>query len=104
MKPLADNKINMTIKLKYVSERAKNILGKGEIAGYHHFILFPKHFQKPHSLMSLKVQIVWQRVKSQRLFLNTVENLHEKGNKSITWQIFRGKSKSQRGINVSKIF
>ena len=56
---LADNRINVTKKFKFVSERIENILGKGENAGYQHFLLFPKCFQKPPSLESLKVGIVW---------------------------------------------
>ena len=55
-KAFADNKINVTYKLKFVSERIENILGKGENVGnqhftdYQHFLLFPKCFQKPPSL------------------------------------------------------
>ena len=41
----------------------ENILGKGENAGYQHFLLFPKCFQKPSSLGFLKVGILWERVK-----------------------------------------
>ena len=42
----------------------ENILGKGENAGYQHFLLFPKCFQKPPSLGWLKVGIMWERVNS----------------------------------------
>ena len=58
-KALADDKINLTNKLKLVLGMVENILGKGENAGYQHFLLFPKCFQKPPSLGSLKVGIVW---------------------------------------------
>ena len=34
----ADDKMNVTQKLKFISE---NILGRGENAGYQHFLLFP---------------------------------------------------------------
>ena len=47
LKAFADAKIHVTEKLKFVSERIENILGKGEKAGYQHFVLFPKCFQKP---------------------------------------------------------
>ena len=30
----------------YVVEHIENILGKGENAGYQHFLLFPQYFQK----------------------------------------------------------
>ena len=58
LKAFADDKINVTQKLKFVSESIENILEKGENAGYQHFLLFPKCFQKPPSLGSLKVGIV----------------------------------------------
>ena len=43
-KELADVKINLTQKFKFVFEWVENILGKGENAGYQHFLLFPKCF------------------------------------------------------------
>ena len=46
LKALADNKINYTEKLKFVLGRVENIMEKGENAGYQHFLLFPKCFQK----------------------------------------------------------
>ena len=36
--------------MKFVAERVENILEKGENAGYQHFLLFQKCFQKPPSL------------------------------------------------------
>ena len=39
-KALADDKINLTETLKFVSGRVENIVGKGENAGYQHFLLF----------------------------------------------------------------
>ena len=41
----------------------ENIVGKGENAGYKHFLLFPQCFSKGYSVESLKVVIVWERVK-----------------------------------------
>ena len=37
----ADDKINVTKKLKFVLGRVENIVGKGENAGHQHFYLFP---------------------------------------------------------------
>ena len=51
----ADNKKNVTQKMKFISERVENIWEKGENAGYQHFLLFPKCFQKPSFSGSLKV-------------------------------------------------
>ena len=42
-----------------VSYLVENIVGKGENAGYQHFLLFPQYFQKVSPLGSLKVGIVW---------------------------------------------
>ena len=46
LKVFADDKINVTEKLKIVLGRVENIVGKGENAGYQHFLLFPQCFQK----------------------------------------------------------
>ena len=59
LKALADDKINVTEKLKFVLRRVENIVGKGENAGYQHFLLFPQCFQKASFQGSLKVGIVW---------------------------------------------
>ena len=47
LKAFADEKINATRKLNFVLGRVENIVGKGENAGYQHFLLFPQCFQKP---------------------------------------------------------
>ena len=46
LKGFADDKLNATKKLKFVLGRIENIVGKGEIAGYQHFLLFPPCFQE----------------------------------------------------------
>ena len=43
----------------FVFDRAKNIVGKGENAGYQHFFLFPQRFQKASVQVSLKIEIVY---------------------------------------------
>ena len=55
LKGFADDKRKMTQKLKFVLERVKYIVGKGENAGYQDFLLFPQCFQKPFYTGSLKV-------------------------------------------------
>ena len=55
----ADNKVNETEKLKFVLGRVENIVGKGENAGYQHFLLFLQSFQKASFSRSLKVGTVW---------------------------------------------
>ena len=48
----------LTEKLKFVLGRVENIVGKGENAGYKHFLLFPQCFQKASCTGSFKVGIV----------------------------------------------
>ena len=59
LKAFADDKINKTRKIKFVSVREENIVGKGENAGYQHFLLFPQSFPKASFPESSKVGIVW---------------------------------------------
>ena len=40
-------------------DRVENTVGKGENAGYQHFLLFPKCFPKPPSSWLLQVGIDW---------------------------------------------
>ena len=52
----ADDKLNMTQKyLKFAFKSILNIVGKGENAGYHHFLLFSQCFQKAFAWGSSKV-------------------------------------------------
>ena len=41
----ADDQMNVTQKLKFALGRVENNEGKGENAGYQHFLLFPECFQ-----------------------------------------------------------
>ena len=54
-----EEKINVKQNLKFVLLRVENIVGKGENAGYQHFLLFPQCFQKGSNTASLKGVIVW---------------------------------------------
>ena len=44
-KPFAEGKINVAEMTISLSDRLENIVGKGENAGYQHFLLFPQCFQ-----------------------------------------------------------
>ena len=59
LKAFADDKICVAQNLKFILGRVENIVGKGENAGYQHFLLLPQCFQKASSSGSLKVRIVW---------------------------------------------
>ena len=45
-KVFSDNKVNATNMMFPVFDKVENIVGKGENAGYQHFLLFPQCFQK----------------------------------------------------------
>ena len=59
LKAFADDKINVTQKLKFAFGKVENIVGKGENAGYQHFLHFRQCFQKATFSGSFKVGIVW---------------------------------------------
>ena len=69
LKTFADNKSNITYKTISLYDRVENTVGKGENAGYQHFLLFPQCFPKPswrHKKSGLcdkglKLEIVWER-------------------------------------------
>ena len=44
-----------------VFDREENIVGKGENAGYQHFLLFPQHFEKA-SFPDMSKGVVWEWV------------------------------------------
>ena len=59
LKAFANDKLNVTVKMKFVLGTVEHIVGKGGNAGYQHFLLFPQCFQKASYIGSLKVMIVW---------------------------------------------
>ena len=63
LKAFADNKIDVNEQLKFSLGGLENIVGKGENAGYQHFHLFLQCFLKLSVSGSLKLGIVWYRVK-----------------------------------------
>ena len=66
-KAFADDKIKVTQKFKFTFRRIENIVGKGENAGYQHFLLFPQCFQKLSFPEVLKVEIVSKRFNKYKL-------------------------------------
>ena len=58
LEAFADNKLNVAKVTISLFDSVENAFGKGENAGYQHFLLFPQCFPKPSSLRSLKVGIV----------------------------------------------
>ena len=61
-KLFADDKTHKNEKLKFCFGRVENIVGKGENAGFQHFLLLPQCFQMSSSPGSLKLEILLERV------------------------------------------
>ena len=59
LKVFADDKLNFARLMICLLDRVENTVGKGENAGYQHFLLFLQCFPKPSSLGLLKVGIMW---------------------------------------------
>ena len=59
LKAFADDKLNVNEKLNFGLGKVENIVGKGENAGYQHFLLFPQCFPKTFTSGLLKVGMVW---------------------------------------------
>ena len=53
LKAFADDKLNVAQMMFPVFDSVENIVGKGENAGFWHFLLFPQCFQKASFLESL---------------------------------------------------
>ena len=78
LKPFSEHKLYVDQMIEFDSERLENNVGKGENAGYQHFLLFPQCFQMSSLPASLKVCDVWQRFKSLvGIFLPVIYDNHE---------------------------
>ena len=63
LKAFADDKIKVTSMIISVYDRVENIVGKGENAGYQHFLLFPQCFEKASFPYTSKGVFVWEWVR-----------------------------------------
>ena len=62
MKEFADNNFIFDKNGRKLSKQVENTVGKGEIARYEQFILFPQCFQKAYFPEASKGVIVWEGV------------------------------------------
>ena len=62
LKAFADDKISVTERNETCLRTMENIVGRGENAGYKHFLLFPQCFHEAFFSECLKVGIVKERV------------------------------------------
>ena len=72
-KVFADDKINVAKKMKFVFGKVENIKGKGENAGYQHFLLFPQCFLKVSSQDHKKLGLYGKEV----TVYHTISSIHE---------------------------
>ena len=63
LKKFADDNFKFDENGRTLSKRVENTVGKGEIARYEQFLLFPQCFQKACFPGASKGVIVWERVK-----------------------------------------
>ena len=78
LKQSADDNFKLDENSRKFSKRVKNTVGKGEIARYKQFLLFPQCFQKACFQGASKGVIVWEWVKkTQLLFLLNLLYLSE---------------------------
>ena len=68
-KAFADDKIKFAKMIIFVFNTIENIVGKGENAGYQHFLLFQQCFQKAFYSGSLKSGLYGKELTSTRLGL-----------------------------------
>ena len=63
MKKIADNKYKFVENSRKLPKWLENTMGKGEIARYEQFLLFPQCFQKACTADTYKPGLVWERIK-----------------------------------------
>ena len=63
LKEFADNNFKFDGNGRKLSKQVENIVGKGEIAHYEQFLIFPQCFQKACFPEASKGVIVWEWVK-----------------------------------------
>ena len=72
LKQSADDNFEFDVNNRKFSKLVENTVGKGEIARYEQFLLFPKCFQKACFPGASKGVIVWEWVKTALKFLQVV--------------------------------
>ena len=70
LKEFADDIFKFHEKDRKVSKRVENIAGKGEIARYEQFLLFPQRFQKTFTADTSNPGPVWKRINLKKNFID----------------------------------
>ena len=74
MKKFADDNFKFHENERKLSKQVENAVGKGKIARYEQFLLFPQCFQKACFPGASKGVIVWEWVKSIGIIVNLFSN------------------------------
>ena len=77
LKEFADDNFKFDENGRKLSKQVENIVGKGEIARYEQFLLFPQCFQKVCFPGASKGVIVWEWVKTMFYFNHTCHNFFQ---------------------------
>ena len=80
MKEFADDNFKFDENGRKLSKRVENTVGKGEIAHYEQFLLFPQRFQKACFPGASKGVIVWEWVNYQHHNRNFTSNHRKQQN------------------------
>ena len=64
LKEVADDKFRFDENGRNFFKWVENTVGKGEIAHYEQFLLFPQCFQNTQTVDMFKPGLVWERIKS----------------------------------------
>ena len=73
MKEFADDNFKFDENGRKISKWVENTVGKGEIARYEQFLLFPQCFQKAFFPGASKGVIMWEWVKHHRINQSIIE-------------------------------
>ena len=78
LEEFADDNFKFDENGRKFSKRIENTVGKGAIAHYVQFLLFPQLFQKTCTANTQKPGLVWERVISLLRFVDISEGLYNK--------------------------
>ena len=65
LKEFADDNSKLDENSREFSKLVENTVGKGEVAHYKHFLLFPQCFQKTFTADMQKPRLFWKSIKTQ---------------------------------------
>ena len=74
MKEFADDNFKFDENGRSFAKWVENTVGKGEIARYEQFLLFPQCFQKTYTPDTWKPMLVWERVKFKMILASMGKN------------------------------